>query len=389
MNSVSLTLPLVGEKDDEGGTSGSVNSTPASDTFYTATSVLTPDPRDLTSPLSPLPLDTPHSGLGKGNESLASGTRGAFVDDRQDDVPKVPTGDAGESNLSYFEKDDDDELCTSVYKSPPRTSNRDGVPRKGNTHHPQEVASKLVNNNDLEGTSPGLDIGALLTSPILVANDVCKPQGSPAVDTEATSTPIRSGDQQVSRNNLCAVKAYFHEDMKPTSLSTPVTTADAGCGEANSSNSNLAKANVFSSVDNGNCESHNNNVSGNGNEDNDIIGAYEAELVPVRKIKSKSVGDSGMTSDVSKASLAWYSGLDVRERSALISPHDDLTKANEVLMRLREESRESNVSIQEKVGKQHTCLSGFCCSSLFLMVKWVQYKSFCDVLSKHWLDQVS
>ncbi|KAK3871433.1 hypothetical protein Pcinc_023420 [Petrolisthes cinctipes] len=342
----SLTLPLVGEKEDEGGASGSINSTPASDTFYTATSVLTPDPRDLTSPLSPLPLDTPHSGHGKSSESLQSGTKGAFVDNRQDDVPKVPKGYEGESNLSHFEKDDD-ELCTSVYKSP-RTSNRDGETQECNTR-PQEIVSQSINNNHNEDASFGLDIGTLLTSPILVANDVHKPQGSPAVGTEATSTPIRSGCQQGSRHNMCGMKAYFPEDMKPTSCSTPVTTTDASSGDGNSSSCNSAKANIFSSVDNGNCESHNNNVSGNGNEHNNILGDYEAALLPVQKTKSSSVGDSGMPSEDSEASSAWYSGLGVREKSALISPSDDLTKANEVLMRLREKSRESNVSIQEKI----------------------------------------
>ncbi|XP_037786523.1 kinesin-like protein Klp98A [Penaeus monodon] len=57
--------PLPGEKGRSKGNS-SVNSTPASDTFYTATSVLSPDPRDLISPLSPLPLDVPPSECGRG-----------------------------------------------------------------------------------------------------------------------------------------------------------------------------------------------------------------------------------------------------------------------------------------------------------------------------------
>ncbi|KAB7504257.1 Kinesin-like protein Klp98A [Armadillidium nasatum] len=50
----SLTLPL---SDKAEGTDGSSDSTPASDTFYTATSVLTPDVSELLSPTSPVSSD--------------------------------------------------------------------------------------------------------------------------------------------------------------------------------------------------------------------------------------------------------------------------------------------------------------------------------------------
>ncbi|XP_042242970.1 kinesin-like protein Klp98A isoform X2 [Homarus americanus] len=355
----SLTLPLVGEKEDSAADSNSVNSTPASDTFYTATSVLSPDPRDLTSPLSPLPLDVPHSGTEKDKDSLSKGAHGAFVDERNDIASKVPKEeDAKAYDVSHFERDDID-MCASVYKSP-SASDAGCVSEAFQAHdkdvsHPGQKLLSPENNSEFEGASNTVDIAALLTSPILQVGDPLQPQRSPAVSLEATSTPIKKGGAHELRIGFQNINTNLDDEDKREYSSSYLckVTVNEFAPELNCASSINTSRNPDtcpSEIDNNNFKSDNNNSSsGNGNMEGSKPQEHETEKNNVSRCPATSVGDNGMPSNETEASSTWYSGVERSEGSALIPPETEVERANEVLLRLRENSDNSNISITEKI----------------------------------------
>ncbi|XP_071517126.1 kinesin-like protein Klp98A isoform X2 [Panulirus ornatus] len=353
----SLTLLLAGDKEESGVASNSVNSTPASDTFYTATSVLSPDPHDLTSPLSPLPLDVPHSETEKDKEGLSKGAHGAFVDERCNFVSKVPKEDTKTCDIPQVEREEIG-MCVSVYKSS-NAIDAENVSQAILTDsedviHTNQRLSPVVNDNELEGTAKTVDNGVLLASPILQVDDHLQPRGSPAVGTEATSTPIKAVDTLSLRKADMIVKTEVYEEDKKTNsgaYSDKVIVRESlfGVNSLIPDNDSGKPDRVIPCMDNENSESHNNNKSvKNGNTQGNHLQKFETKVKDMSGDPSYSLEDASMLGDQTETST-WYSGRDVSEGSALISPQAEVAKAAEVLMRLRESDDKSNVSVNEKI----------------------------------------
>ncbi|KAK7073370.1 hypothetical protein SK128_016700 [Halocaridina rubra] len=343
----SLTLPLLNEKEDAGG-GISCNSTPASDTFYTATSVLSPDVRDLTSPWSPMPLEGSNSGMDKEKCESLKMAYGAFAEDISDDLPiKVPEEDEViEENLSHFERDDD--LSSSVYKSPCTSITDTASPdiiansdiASGETQSAESTGKDKVGACENSGLVDESNLVGLTTSPIPQGSDRFHPLNSPGADLAATSTPVKAKNPSVKRDLCYNTKLQIGDNISQNlSASAPCDTNLNEFARAFSSSAYVENSsNPYSESSTCNLEANaNNNIRTIGNGNNEVC-----ELVSGAENSRLSCEDSD--------SSPWHSGLEgVSKRSTLISPHAEVAKANEVLLRLRENADKSDASINEQI----------------------------------------
>lgn len=329
-----------GNKEDVGVEATSINSTPATpDTFYTATSVLSPDRHDLTSPLSPLPLDVPRSGNVKNNESSNAGACSALVDKQSETVPEVPIEDAKKVKLpcSMNESNTRSSLLTLPGKDDSSCAHK---ALKIN----DKDAGSLVENDSLVASTANqvaqeAPFGAFLLSPIHVLDDSIHSQNFHGMQGTKASTPLRgeigsetkSKESQSVKSRLCVRSSSLSETSSevPRSLSY----------------SDANKLRTYPcSTDNENSETFNNNIfPANGNPEcsHDVSHSHT---------ESKYALEDNITqNDDSPDSSDWYPGLSIREKSELISQEIEVGKAAEVLMRLRQRSNESDVSIGEQV----------------------------------------
>lgn len=351
----SLTLPLLNEKEDPGG-GISCNSTPASETFYTATSVLSPDIRDLTSPWSPLPIERSLSEMREG-EGLGAACK-SFAQGNCDLPPKVPKSDCGVTEgISHFERDDD--LCSSVYKSPSASKIED-VSYLGDVLSSENISENNLNLNQIAKVRDNnscdiLGLQGSPTSPILQTGDHPHSQDSPGVEGAATSTPVKLRCSQGIRKEDCRRKMYIDEKNKESCVALP-TDYEGNYNEFTKSENaavitNASDSNRQSIVYNVEANANNNfRTSKNGNAD--ACMAFEEE---VRKENDNLTevtdceGDTRLVNDEGE-SLLWHPGLEnICKSSVLISPDADVTKAAEVLIRLRENEDKSNMSMEEKI----------------------------------------
>lgn len=344
-----MTLPLDGKKADVGVETVSINSTPASDTFYTATSVLSPDPHDLTSPLSPLPLDVPRSGNVKNTGDSNTGACGALVDQQNESVSEVPIDDVRKIHPSHSKCNDSNvsavqpsslanEIDTYVQKAL-------GTNDKNTSHLDQNVKCKVTQVQQEV-------LGALVLSPIPSLHDSTHSQDSHATKGRTASTPIetetnhdlRKKDSQSVRSRL------LNKNIKTVSRSSsPGADVSESSPEAKKilSFSDTESSHPYpSNVDNGVSGSLNNNVildNGNTKENTQDV------VTDVHSGSQYNSGDNDLQKNITEASSEWYPGLGIKEKSELIPPEADIEKAAEVLLRLREKSGEGNASINEQV----------------------------------------
>lgn len=350
-----MTLPLTGEKEDPRVGNSSVNSTPASDTFYTATSVLSPDPRDLTSPLSPLPLDVPHTEYVKEKEELSQGGHGAFVNEKSDCILKVPRDNYLRDDLSQFKKKDS---STALHKHPTTSQGRNLTisPNCENKEHlttsVRKYTTEVPRTPDCDSAVNKDNLAAFLTSPILLVEGDRVQQGSPVVGT-ATSTPIKvAGAHGFRKASLDLASPSDMGDKKDilTSYSYKASGNESSFEVYSApSQSGSSDANVPSPcVDNNNRHLDNNNRCGNGNVE--VQSPVNINQKSEQSEESSSSEDKGVVNREYEKSSVWHSGLeDVCESSALISPEAEVAKASKVLMKLREGSDRSDTSVDEQV----------------------------------------
>ena len=343
----SLTLPLDGKKEDVGVETTSINSTPASDTFYTATSVLSPDPHDLTSPLSPLPLDVPRSGNVNNIGNSNSGVCGALVDKQNELVSEVPNEDARKIDIPHSKCNNINvsdvksrflvkEVDTCVQKAL-ETDNKDM------SHLDQNalVASKI---NQIQQEI----LGDLFLSPIHKVNDSTHSQDCHTIKGKKASTPIEAESNcDLKIKDSQSVKSRLHgKNIKTaSSCSSPL----AGLSEPSEIKKTLSYSDIESpqpcNIDNEFSVSLNNNVfPDNGNTKDNI-----QKFTDVNSGSHYSDEERDLQKKVTQASPEWCLGLSIREKSELISQEAEMEKAAEVLMRLREKSDEGSVSICEQV----------------------------------------
>ncbi|XP_069942470.1 kinesin-like protein Klp98A isoform X2 [Cherax quadricarinatus] len=362
----SLTLPLVGERENSAAASNSVNSTPASDTFYTATSVLSPDPHDLTSPLSPLPLDVPHSATELHKEESSKCVLGAFGDEKNNFPSEVPTEDTVDFDVtSHFETGDID-ICASVYKSPSVIDSENVScifpPDDSDAISQDQKLLPAINYANLEGASNTVNIS---TSPVLQDGGHLKFPGSP-IESEATSTPIRAGSTRALKKGFGSTSNQLHDGDKRENSSLclyKVKVKKLAC-DLNSAPLNIISDNPDSSVseiDNDISESDNNNCSsGNGNKEGNQSQKHESHYKCIDGNPIARVKDSSALNNETDTSSVWFSGVDRSEGSALISPDTEAAKAAEVLLRLRDNTDNSNVSINEKIHELEALKLHYC-----------------------------
>ncbi|XP_050738525.1 kinesin-like protein KIF16B [Eriocheir sinensis] len=335
----SLTLPLGGNKEDVGVETISINSTPASDTFYTATSVLSPDPHDLTSPLSPLPLDVPHSGNVKNAENSNAGACGALVDKQSEIVSEVPIEDVKKVKFPYSKND------SNIRSSRHTLSAKDGSFCGINALRINDKDTSDLVENDSLVASPANQVaqetsfGAFLLSPIHMHEDSIHSQDFHGMQGKAASTPLREElrseskikDSQSVKSRLNGRSSSHSEPSSEVPKTSSYSDADElrayPCG-----------------TDNEHSESFNNNVFlDNGNQ------KCSHDVSHIRKESKYALEDNVTQNDDSPDSSDWYPGLSIREKSELISQEIEVGKAAEVLMRLRARSNESDISIGEQI----------------------------------------
>lgn len=332
----------------------SVNSTPASDTFYTATSVLSPEPRDLISPVSPLPLDGPPTECVKERKELNQGGHGAFVNEKSDSILEVPKDKYVSGDLSQMKGE---EPSASAARNLPHTLKCDGEELV--SKNIRVVAGEIPRTPDYTSAIAKDNLAALLTSPILQVEGERIPHGSPVVGGAATSTPIKvSGSHGLRKGSVDILNQAEAEDKKETLTSYSYKASGnessyevySAPSDSCSSDQNVPP----SCVDNNNRQLDNNNKGcANGNVEN------QSQV----DVNQKSIDNEGSSGTEGKAvvnkeyekSAVWHSGLeDVCESSALISPEAEVAKASEVLLRLREGSEKQDTSVSEQVSTLFT-----------------------------------
>lgn len=332
INLFSLTLPLSENKEDAGVETPSINSTPASDTFYTATSVLSPDPHDLTSPLSPLPLDVPHLGNIKNTENSNTGACGALVD-KQSDVFEVPIEDVKKIRTPHSKNYSN--ISCSQFTLPVK----DNISSSHKTQRRNdEDASCLPDSGKARQVEQDASYSALLLSPIHIAEDFIHSQDFHSMHGKAASTPYREEivKPRLDREskNIISRSCSLQADLSEPSLQVPKTLSQSDA---------VTHKHPYS-VDNESSESINNNIHfGNGNPD------CSQDFSHISKESHCIVEDNAKQNEGSPDSSDWYPGLSIREKSELISQETEVGKAAEVLMRLRERRNDSDISIGEQV----------------------------------------
>lgn len=334
----SLTLPLGGNKEDVGVETISINSTPASDTFYTATSVLSPDPHDLTSPLSPLPLDVPRSGNVKNAENSNTGACGALIDKQSEIVSEVPIEDVKKVKLPCSKND------SNIRSTQHTLSAKDGSSCGLNALRIDDKDTGDVENDSVvEGTAnraaQETSFGAFLLSPIHMHEDSIHSQDFHGIQGKAASTPLREELKNESKiKNSQSVKSRVNG--RSSSLSEPYSEVPKTLSYSDADELHAYPC----GTDNEHSESLNNNVFlDNGNQKSSHGVSH------IHKESKYSPEDNITQNDDSPDSSDWYPGLSIREKSELISQEIEVGKAAEVLMRLRERSNESDISIGEQV----------------------------------------
>lgn len=350
INLFSLTLPLGGTKEDVGVEALSINSTPASDTFYTATSVLSPDPHDLTSPLSPLPLDVPHSGNVKSTENSNTGARGALVDKQSESISEVPIEDVTKAKLPHSKNDNNITSSQHILPAKGDSSCAHGALRMNGRGRSYSADNDSLVSSKASHVEQEASFGALLLSPIHMHEDSILSQDFHGMQGKAASTPLREDTSNRSKTTHSqSVKSRL--DVKGKNIISRSCSLQAGLSEPSSeapktlSHSDADKLHTCPhGIDNENSEAFNNNVvSGNGNSEcsHDVsLSSKESQHV---------LRDNITQNDDSPNSSDWYPGLSIREKSELLSQEIEIGKAAEVLMRLRQRSDESDVSISEQV----------------------------------------
>lgn len=360
LRKASLTLPLPGDKEDPRMGNTSVNSTPASDTFYTATSVLSPEPRDLISPVSPLPLDGPPTECVKERKELNQGGHGAFVNEKSDSILEVPKDKYVSGDLSQMKGE---EPSASAARNLPHTLKCDGEELV--SKNIRVVAGEIPRTPDYTSAIAKDNLAAFLTSPILQVEGERIPHGSPVVGGAATSTPIKvSGSHGLRKGSVDILNQAEAEDKKETLTSYSYKASGnessyevySAPSDSCSSDQNVPP----SCVDNNNRQLDNNNKGcANGNVEN------QSQV----DVNQKSIDNEGSSGTEGKAvvnkeyekSAVWHSGLeDVCESSALISPEAEVAKASEVLLRLREGSEKQDTSVSEQIRELETLKQHYC-----------------------------
>lgn len=322
----------------------SVNSTPASDTFYTATSVLSPDPRDLISPLSPLPLDAPPLECVKEKKEQNQGGHGAFVNEKSDYVLEVPKDNYVRGDLSLARGE---EPLPSAVKS--LKCEGEELPSK----NIKTDAEEIPRTPDCTSAIAKDKLAAFLTSPILQVEGERIPHGSPIAGA-ATSTPIKvSGSQGLKKGAIDILSPAEADDKKETLTSYSYKASGnessyevySAPSDSYSSDQNVPQA----CVDNNNRQLDNNNKGcANGNFENQ--GQVDINQKSTDTEGSSGTQDKAIVNKEYEKSTVWHSGIeDVCESSALISPEAEVAKASEVLLRLREGSEKQDTSVSEQV----------------------------------------
>lgn len=336
-----MTLPLDGKKADVGVETTSINSTPASDTFYTATSVLSPDPHDLTSPLSPLPLDVPRSGNVKNTGDSNTGAGGALVDQQNEPVSEVPNDHARKIHPSHSKCNDSN---VSAVLPSSLANEIDTYVQKALGAN--DKSTSFLDQNDVKTKVTQVQqeiLGALFLSPIPAVDDSTHLQDCHATKGKTASTPIEAENNDLRKKDSQSVRSrLFNQNTKTVSRS-PSPEVDV------SEPSPEVKILLFSETESSDPTNIDNGVSGSLNNnmflDNGNTKDNTQDFVDVH---------SGLQKNATEASSEWYPGLGIKEKSALIPPEADIEKAAEVLLRLREKSEEDNVSISEQVCLQLT-----------------------------------
>lgn len=330
-----------GNKEGAGVESLSVNSTPASDTFYTATSVLSPDPHDLTSPMSPLPLDVPRSGNVKNVENSITGACGALGDKNSGIVSEVPIEDVEKLKIPSSKNDSD---ISSYQQTLPAKS--DGpCAHKGLRVNGKDANHLTEDDSQVAGTTShlghGPSFGACLLSPIHLLEDSIHSQDFHGIKEKTTSTPLRGDIRSESKTkDPQSVKSRL--DAKSISRSCSVgepsqVTKVLSYGDADHPHT------CPGNTDNENHQSFNNNVlPDNGNPE------CSRDVSHISNEPQYLLEDH-ITQNGDSPDSDWYPGLSIKEKSELISQEIEVGKAAEVLMRLRQRTDESDISIREQV----------------------------------------
>lgn len=357
----SLTLPLDGKK-DTGVETTSINSTPASDTFYTATSVLSPDPQDLNSPLSPLPLDVPHSGNIRNNGNLNTGACGALDDKQNELVSEVPINDARKIDPPHSKCND---INVSAVQNRFIVEKGDNCDQK--TIETDNSDMSHMDQNDFDASKASEikpeAFGALLLSPIHTFEDSTHSQDYHTIQGKTASTPIEVESKcDFKKNDSLSVKSRRHAENKKTVSRSSSTRADIS--EPSQEIKRLLSYGSSDSppthpcnVDNEVSVSLNNNIF----PDNGNTKEYPPDVAQVNRVSRYSSEDYDLQNSDMQASSEWYPGLNIKEKSELIPQEAEVEKATEVLIRLREKSEEASISINEQVClylfiKQQQCL---------------------------------
>uniref|UniRef100_A0A0P4WG05 Kinesin motor domain-containing protein n=1 Tax=Scylla olivacea TaxID=85551 RepID=A0A0P4WG05_SCYOL len=345
----SLTLPLDGKKADVGVETTSINSTPASDTFYTATSVLSPDPHDLTSPLSPLPLDVPRSGNVKNTGDSNTGACGALVDQQNEPISEVPNDDARKIHPSHSK-------CNEINVSAvqPRSLANEIDTCVQNALGTNDKSMSHLDQNDIKSKVIQVQqevLGALLLSPIPSLDDSTHPQDCHATEGKTASTPIEAeSNHDLRKNDSQSVRSrLLNKNIKTVSRSSSpgadISESSPGVKKVLSFCDTESSHSYPSNIDNGVSRSLNNNML----LDNGNTKENTQDFADVHIGSQYNSGDNDLQKNVTEASSEWYPGLSIKEKSELIPPEADIEKAAEVLLRLREKSDEGNTSINEQI----------------------------------------
>lgn len=346
----SLTLPLDGKKEDIGVETTSINSTPASDTFYTATSVLSPDPLDFTSPLSPLPLDVPRSGNVRNIGNSDTGACGALNDKQNELVSEVPNDDAKKNYLPHSKCND---INVSAVQHRFLVEEIDNCVQE--TLETDDKAMSQLDQNDFVASKVSEvkqeAFGALLLSPIHTLEDSTHSQDCHSIQGKTASTPIEAESNcDFKKKDSQSVKSRLHGKNKKivsrsSSLEADISVLPPEIKKVLSYSNTESPHTYPCSVDNEVSVSFNNNIF----PDNGNTKEYRQVFAHINSGSHYSFEDHDIQKNDMKASSEWYPGLNIKEKSELISQETEVEKATEVLIRLRERSDEASVSISEQV----------------------------------------
>ena len=290
----SLTLPIINQADENNGlsnlltNSNSLNSTPASDTFYTATSVLTPDPSELISPYSPFSPDiqSPMSGA-LGLNSLVT-------------LPEVPN------------KYENDEL-----NNPKRTNRMDDLISEDLRDLVASPIQDLQQNHKIKEINSD---NVLTSTPKIPSN----------MKNVATSTPKREIQNKQDECNANVSRIDSTEDGGESASSDSFKNLRLSSSENN--NTSCDTSDVLQS--NEQKTDHNWYIKNGGAND-------------FKDNQQEPVNQDSCSDDFNYNKSSFKDEYKVN--SGFIDAKDDLSKASEVIQRIQEEALNGNRSMEEKV----------------------------------------